>query len=118
MFNVTEKLLETAEVLEKVAEIFEEEELKATELRAEQVKKDFIDPIKESLGDVPKNFETKLAALGNSDPELLDWITKSTASGSRRATQDISMGGPSIEKVASDGDDEKDAILAFVTSDD
>jgi hypothetical protein len=114
MFNVTEKLLETAEILEKVAQVFEEEELKETAARADMVRKDYIDPIKESLGDVPREFETKLAALGNTDPELLSWIKKSTTSNSR-SHEDLSMGGPSIEKIARD---DTDPLLAFCMSDD
>lgn len=114
MFNVTAKLLETAEVLEKVAQVFEEEELRAQEIAAERVQKDFIDPIMQSVSDLPKGFETKLAALGSQDPELLDWIKKTTSSTNRRA-DDMSLGGPSIEKVAHD---EQDAILAFCLGDD
>ena len=114
MFNVTEKLLETAEILEKVAQVFEEEELKETAAHADMVRRDFIEPIKQSVGDVPKEFETKLAELGNSDPELLNWIKRTTASSSR-SHEDLSMGGPSIEKIARD---DTDPLLAFCMSDD
>lgn len=113
MFNVTAKLLETAEVLEKVAQVFEEDELREAEARAEQVKKDYIEPIKQSIGDVPKEFETKLAALGQQDPELLSWIKKSTVHS--RASEDHSLGGPSIEKTAHD---DVDPLLAFCLSED
>jgi len=114
MFNVTAKLLEAAEVLEKVAQVFEEEEIKEYAAHADMVQKEYIDPIKQSGLDLPRGFETKLAALGTSDPELLSWIKKSTAGGSR-SNDDYSLGGPSIEKNAHE---ETDPILAFCLSDD
>jgi hypothetical protein len=115
MFNVTAKLNEFADVLEKVAQVFEEEELKVAEERAETVRRDYIEPIKQSGLDIPKGFETKLAALGESDPDLLSWIKKSTTSNSSRAAEDFSLGGPSIEKNAHE---ESDPLLAFCLSDD
>lgn len=110
MFDSTATILKAVAALEKCAEIFDKEEKALVEKKAEQVKKDYIEPIRETFTDLNPAFATKLANL---DPEILGWIKSAVVH--TRATEDYSLGGPSVEKTAGEF---SDSILAFISGDD
>jgi len=103
-------LLKAAAIMEKVAAIFDKEEIIAQEKRAALLKSDFLDPIRAAHPEASNSLTEKLA---NTDPEVLA-LLKNSAS----LEVDADMGfGEGSEKIASDGD-EDDALLAFCSSGD
>jgi hypothetical protein len=109
MFPSTVKLLETADVLEKVAYYFEDEEKKTLEKQAKELESQYIDPIRESIRDMKPELAEKLA---HADPEILELLKSVSVN---TTADDGTLGGPT-EKVASDGSD--DPLLAFCVADD
>ena len=110
MYASTEKLIHVANVLEKCAAYFEDEETRETEKKAEALRTDYINPIKDSV----ENFDPKLQEkLANTDPEILSLLKN--LSTTQKVADDGTLGGPT-EKVASESDD--DALLAFCLNED
>lgn len=110
MYASTTKLLHVADVLEKCAAYFQDEEQVETEKRAEHLRTEFLDPIRNSVTDMAPGIQEKLA---NADPEILGLLKNLSASSG--TTDDGSLGGPT-EKIASDVSD--DPLLAFCMSED
>jgi len=104
-------LLKAADVLEKVAAIFDKEEVVAQEKRAASLKSDFLDPIKEAYPEAGSSLSEKLA---NTDPEILALIKKAAPT---QVTSDYDFGAGASEKLASDYS-EDDALLAFCSAED
>jgi len=112
MFASTAKILETVQVLEKVAQLFEHDELVERQTKVAALKKEYIEPIKE-VSNLPASLEEKLASA---DPEILGFIKamakdRQTTSGGYQ-----SLGGPALEKNATD--ETTDPLLAFMLGDD
>jgi len=107
MYQTTAQILQAADVLEKVAYYFDEEDRKTKEKQAQDLESNYIKPIKDSLGNLKPGVAEKLASV---DLDILDLIKGISVSG----LEDNSLGGPT-EKVASD---DSDPLLAFCVSDD
>ena len=107
MYQTTAQILQAADVLEKVAYYFDEEDRKTTEKQAQDLEENYISPIKESVGNLKPGVAEKLA---HTDPDILDLIRGISVS----SADDGSLGGPT-EKLASD---ESDPLLAFCITED
>jgi len=112
MYSSTQPLLKAAHILEKCAEIFEKEEIQENEKRAEELKTNYLNPIKEAAPEATDTLTEKLATL---DPEVLGFIKNITSH--QQETYNDSGWGEGTEKVAS-GDEDEDPILAFCLSED
>jgi len=112
MFASTAKILETVQVLEKVAQLFEHDEREEQRQRVETLKKDFIEPIRE-VSNLPASLEEKLASA---DPEVLGFIRSMAKERQNISGGYQSLGGPDLEKNARE--DYNDPLLAFMMGDD
>lgn len=110
MYNSTSKILEAANVLEKVAEYLEAEECEAQAKHAAAIREEYVAPIAQAVDGVSREMESKLAAT---DPDVLDFF-KNTIGGQRGNRGYTPMGG-AAEKVASD---EADPLLSFCLGED
>lgn len=106
----TNPLLKAAAVMEKIAAIFDKEELIAQEKKAALLKSDFLDPIKAAHPEASTSLTEKLA---NTDPEVLALLKKTAET---EVSEDFGFGAGS-EKFAEDAS-EDDALLAFCSGED
>lgn len=109
MFASTKTLLRAAEALEKVAEIYDAEERQATEKKAAHIRKEYLEPLKESFfEEISPEIEAKLASL---DQDVLGLLRRASA---HRSSDYTSLGGPDSEKTAGENED---PLLAFCLND-
>lgn len=110
MYNSTAKLIEAADILEKVAEYLDAEEQEMQAKHAAAIQQEYIEPISEAVESIPKSMQAKLA---NVDTEVLDFFKN--AIGTRKSGSGYQPLGGAAEKVASD---ESDPLLSFCLGDD
>ena len=111
MHGSTAKLIQAADLLEKVAAYLDAEEQEENAQYAANIHNEYVRPITEAIENVPKGVQAKLANL---DPEVLDFF-KNVAGARKAENYGYQPMGGAAEKIASDGGD---PLLNFCLGDD